>query len=95
MNVDRWIYWFQKETPENDDIDVLFRKVVVLDFARILARLWLGRKYQLPSSHIMQLYRALHNRSIMKVGRSQLTALQEQIDALLDLYRTVKNNLMP
>lgn len=43
----------------------------------------------------MQLYRALHDRSIAKVGRSQLTALQEQVDALLDLYRTLKNNPMP
>ena len=43
----------------------------------------------------MQLYRALHDRSITNVGRIQLTALQEQVAALLDLYRTLKSNPMP
>lgn len=43
----------------------------------------------------MQLYRAFHDRSITNVGRIQLTALQEQVAALLDLYRTLKSNPMP
>ena len=73
---------------------MLFRKIIVLDFARISARLQLGKKYQLPSSHVMQLYRAIHDKSITKVGRTQLAVLQEQVAALLDLYRTLKINSM-
>ena len=74
---------------------MLFRKVVAVDFTRISARLRLGRKYGLDSSHIMQLYRAFHDRSITNVGRIRLTALQERVAALLDLYRTLKSNPTP
>ena len=43
----------------------------------------------------MQLYRIFHDKSITKVEHSQLTALQEQVATLLDLYRTLKDNPMP
>ena len=43
----------------------------------------------------MQLYRAFHDGSIPNVGRIQLTALQEQVAALLDLYRTLKRDSTP
>ena len=43
----------------------------------------------------MQLYRAFHDRSITNVGRIRLTALQERVAALLDLYRTLKSNPTP
>ena len=66
-----------------------------MDFVRISARLRLGRKYGLDSSHIMQLYRAFHDGSITNVGRIQLIALQEQVAALLDLYRTLKRDPTP
>ena len=62
---------------------------------RISARLRLERRHGIDSSHIMQLYRAFHDRSITNVGRVQLTALQEQVAALLDLYRTLKSNPTP
>ena len=66
-----------------------------MDFARISVRLRLGKKYRLASSYVKQLYQAFHDNSTDKVGCIQLTALQEQGAALLDLYRTLKNNPTP
>ena len=71
---------------------MVFRKIIMLDFARISARLRLGRKYPISSSHITQLYQAFHTGSSKKLKDVQLSALREKVAVILNLYRTLKSN---
>jgi hypothetical protein len=77
------------------DVDMFFQQVVALDFSRISSRLRLGKKYQIISSPIMRFYLAIHDERITRIGPTKLRELRNQAAALLDHYRSLKNNPNP
>jgi hypothetical protein len=71
---------------------MLLRLIVSGDFPRIFKRLKLGTKYDIATSHIMILYRALDNGPSLGIENQQM---EEMSKTLLDLFQQLKRDPLP
>lgn len=83
------------DNTKQQDVDVLFEKVVRLDISRISARLQLGRKYLIESSRAAKLHRAMSGWTIRLFDDLERITARSQVEELFGLYQRVKKYRKP
>lgn len=78
-----------------NDVELLFQKVVRLDFARISTRLRLAKKYRIEASPIMQIHNVFLHSPKRKSNCAKAEEFRCQLTRIITFYRNLKSKPTP